>query len=69
MIRSDFIKYTAALAAMFRLNPTLAFEKAEPGFSKKVFGDDFMDGAGTSVYQRKGVNVTGDFALTFIDNL
>ena len=54
MIRSDFIKYAAALAAMFRLNPTLAFEKAEPEFSKKDFGDDFDWGVATSAYQIEG---------------
>ena len=54
MIRSDFIKYTAALAAMFRLNPALAFEKEEPVFSKKDFGDDFFWGVGTSAYQIEG---------------
>jgi len=54
MIRSDFIKYAAALAAMFRLNPSLAFEKAVPEFSKKDFGDDFYWGVATSAYQTEG---------------
>lgn len=54
MIRSDFIKSTAALAALFRLNPTFAFVKEEPVFSKKDFGDDFYWGVGTSAYQTEG---------------
>ncbi|MEI6277619.1 MAG: family 1 glycosylhydrolase, partial [Prolixibacteraceae bacterium] len=54
MIRSDFIKYAAALAATFRINPSLAFEIAEQEFSKKDFGDDFFWGVSTSAYQIEG---------------
>ena len=54
MIRSDFIKYMAALATVSRLNPTLSYGSQEPDFSKTDFGEDFYWGVVTSAYQIEG---------------
>jgi len=54
MIRLEFLKYMAALATMWRLNPILERVAEDFEISKVNFGDDFSWGVATSAYQIEG---------------
>ncbi|MCX6223088.1 MAG: family 1 glycosylhydrolase, partial [Bacteroidia bacterium] len=60
MIRLDFLKYMATLAAMWRANPVFASIEADTEINRKDFGEDFSWGVATSAYQVEGAwNVDG----------
>ena len=54
MVRLEFLKYMAALAAMWRVNPIPGKIFTDPDFTKADFGNDFSWGVATSAYQIEG---------------
>lgn len=54
MIRLEFLKYMATLAAMWRVGPIVEYENTDPKIKKSDFGDDFYWGVATSAYQIEG---------------
>ena len=54
MVRLEFLKYLAALAAMWRLNPPPKNRFIDTDFTKADFGKDFTWGVATSAYQIEG---------------
>ncbi len=56
MVRLEFIKSLAALAALWKLKPILLENREIPKISKRDFGDDFYWGVATSAYQIEGAS-------------
>lgn len=54
MVRLEFIKSLAALAAWWKVHPVLSNGDAIPQISKEQFGKDFIWGVATSAYQIEG---------------
>jgi beta-glucosidase len=54
MLRLEFIKYLAALAAMWKIDPVLAHKMVDSEISRQDFGNDFFWGVATSAYQIEG---------------
>lgn len=54
MVRLEFLKYMATLAAMWRANPVFENIVSDPEFTKSDFGDDFYWGVATAAYQIEG---------------
>ena len=54
MVRLEFLKYMAALAAMWRVNPIPEKIFIDSDFTKADFGKDFNWGVATSAYQIEG---------------
>ena len=56
MVRLEFIKSMAVLAALWKLKPILPESREIPGILKSDFGDDFYWGVATSAYQIEGAS-------------
>ena len=54
MVRLEFLKYMAALAAMWRVNPIPGKIFTDAEITKADFGNDFTWGVATSAYQIEG---------------
>jgi len=54
MVRLEFLKYMAALAAMWRVNPIPGKSFIDAEITKSDFGKDFNWGVATSAYQIEG---------------
>ena len=54
MVRLEFLKYMASLAALWRANPVFDNFVSDPEFTKSDFGDDFYWGVATAAYQIEG---------------
>ena len=54
MVRLEFLKYLAALSAMWRIDPVLGRSFDDTEITKQDFGDDFYWGVATSAYQIEG---------------
>ncbi len=54
MVRLEFLKYMATLAAMWRVNPISGSSFVDPEITKADFGKDFIWGVATSAYQIEG---------------
>ncbi|MEI7828935.1 MAG: GH1 family beta-glucosidase [Prolixibacteraceae bacterium] len=60
MLRVEFLKYMAALAAMWKISPVVAKQIVETEISRQDFGNDFSWGVATSAYQVEGAwNIDG----------